>query len=89
LPEGSRLHLLAFAPAALGDVTVTAVYNGVATAPVPLPALGAPFDLDLPIPDAVRSAPILEIELRCNRTVKDASGRETSIVFGRIDIRQY
>lgn len=90
LPAGSKLHLLAFAPAALGEgVTVTASYNGVATAPVALPAIGAPFDLDLPIPDAVRDAPVLNIELTCNRTVRNASGQETSIVFGRIDIRQY
>lgn len=92
LPAGSKLHLLAFAPAALGaggPVTVTAKYNGVAIAPVALPAIGAPFDLDLPIPDAVRSAPVITIELECNRTVRDGQGRETSIVFGRLDIRQF
>jgi hypothetical protein len=92
LPPASKLHLLAFAPAGLGaagPVTVTAKFNGVANTPTALPVIGAPFDLDLPIPDSVRSAPVLEIELSCNRTVQDANGRQTSLVFGRVDIRQF
>ena len=90
VPAGSRLHLLAFAPAALfahGPVELRARFNGVDAAPAILTVAGAPFELDIPLPDAVREAPVIEIELSCNRTSKDHAGRDTSIVLGVVDIR--
>jgi len=87
---GRQLHLLAFAPAALfagGPVTLQATFNGHAAPPVNLAVAGAPFDLDIPIPEAARGAEVLNVELTCNRTVKDAQGRDVAIVFGWISVR--
>ena len=90
VPAGSRLHLLAFAPEVLsaqGPVELRARFNGVDAPPVPLTVASAPFEIDIPIPAAVCSAPVLEIELLSNRTTKNQSGQDVSIVFGVIDIR--
>jgi hypothetical protein len=90
VPPGSRLHLLAFAPAALfasGPVELKARFNGLDAPPLQLTVAGAPFELDIPIPPEAGTAPILQIELVCNRTIKNQAGRDVSVIFGVVDIR--
>lgn len=83
---GARLRLSGYATTELGQFELSFRAQGISFRSGPLNA--GPIDLDLPLPEALRSQPVLLLELESSRSVKPpGDGRELSILLSKVSIR--
>lgn len=85
LQPAARLRLAAYAPKELGQFELIFRSSGIEFRSGMLQP--GPLDLDLPLPDALRSQPELLLALECSRSVKPPSdGRELSLLVSKISL---
>jgi hypothetical protein len=90
--RGERLQVFGFcherylASRGPGELRITA--NGIALPPIPVTRGNAPFEAELPLPDALAGAKVLELKIDAGRSFRLAPDeRDLALVFGRFMLR--